>query len=113
MRLYWEVAKRGFRRYATYRGATLAGIFTNSMFGFIRAYILLAVFAARPSIGNFDAKDVLTYVFMTQGMIMIVQIWGWVDIETRVRTGDIALDLMKPYSFMGYWLASDFGRAAF
>ncbi|MBV9255191.1 MAG: ABC transporter permease, partial [Actinobacteria bacterium] len=35
MRLYWEVARRGFRRYATYRAATVAGVFTNSVFGLI------------------------------------------------------------------------------
>lgn len=42
MRLYTEVARRSFRRYAAYRGATVAGIFTNTVFGFIKAYVLIA-----------------------------------------------------------------------
>lgn len=37
----WEVAVRSYRRQAIYRGATLAGVFTNSVFGFIHAYVLL------------------------------------------------------------------------
>ncbi len=42
MRLDWEIAKRGWRRYAVYPWATAAGMFTNTIFGFLQAYILLA-----------------------------------------------------------------------
>jgi ABC-2 type transport system permease protein len=113
VRLYWEVARRGFRRYATYRGATLAGIFTNTIFGFIKAYVLIALFAARPLIGGYDVADALTYSFLTQGLLATVAIWGWFEIEDRIRTGDIAIDLLRPYSLLGYWLANDQGRAAY
>jgi ABC-2 type transport system permease protein len=113
MRLYWEVARRGFRRYATYRGATLAGIFTNTVFGFIRAYILIALFAIRPVVGGYGISDALTYTFVTQGLIATVAIWGWFEIEERIRTGDLATDLLRPLSFLGYWLANDYGRAAY
>ncbi|HEX4865360.1 MAG TPA: hypothetical protein VFV02_14920, partial [Acidimicrobiales bacterium] len=41
VRTYLELAKAEFRRYSTYRAATLAGIFTNSVFGFIRLGVLL------------------------------------------------------------------------
>ena len=37
----WGAA--GFRRFATYRQAMLAAVFTNTMFGFLRSAILLAV----------------------------------------------------------------------
>ena len=113
VRLYWEVARRGFRRYATYRGATVAGIFTNTVFGFIKAYVLIALFAARSIIGGYDVADALTYSFLTQGLIATVGIWGWFEIEDRIRTGDIAIDLLRPYSLLGYWLATDFGRATY
>jgi ABC-2 type transport system permease protein len=113
MRLYWEVARRGFRRYATYLGATLAGIFTNTVFGFIRAYILIALFAVRPILGGYGISDALTYTFVTQGLIATVAIWGWFEIEERIRTGDVATDLLRPLSFLGYWLATDYGRAAY
>jgi viologen exporter family transport system permease protein len=113
MRLYWEVARRGFRRYATYLGATLAGIFTNTVFGFIRAYILIALFAVRPVLGGYGISDALTYTFVTQGLIATVAIWGWFEIEERIRTGAVATDLLRPLSFLGYWLATDYGRACY
>jgi ABC-2 type transport system permease protein len=113
MRLYWEVVRRGFRRYATYLGATLAGIFTNTVFGFVRAYILIALFAVRPILAGYDISDALTYTFVTQGLIATVALWGWFEIEERIRSGDVATDLLRPISFLGYWLANDYGRAGY
>ena len=57
IRLYWELARRGYRRYAAYPGATVAGVFTNTVFGFLQAYILLAVFEQRAEIGPYDRSD--------------------------------------------------------
>lgn len=113
MRLYWEIMRRGFRRHATYLGATIAGVFTNTIFGFIRAYILIALFAVRPILGGYRISDALTYTFVTQGLIATVAIWGWFEIEERIRTGDVATDLLRPLSFLGYWLAHDYGRASY
>lgn len=58
MRLYWEVARRAFRRYATYRTATYAGIFTNAIFGLIQAYVLLAVYRRRADVTTHDLADI-------------------------------------------------------
>src|SRR6266508_505551 len=44
MAIWFEVARRGFRRHATYRAATAAGVFTNTVFGFIQAFVLIGVF---------------------------------------------------------------------
>ncbi len=112
-RLYWEVARRGFARYATYRAATVAGIFTNTVFGFMRAYVLLALFAQRPDVGGFDRTDALTYVFLGQGLIMAVYLWGWWEIALRIRSGDVVTDLFRPLDYQFYWLAQDLGRAVY
>ena len=61
MRLDWEIAKRGYRSYAAYPAATAAGVFTNTVFGFMQAYILLAVFASRTDVGGYDAQDAVTF----------------------------------------------------
>ncbi|MGH2443931.1 MAG: ABC transporter permease [Chloroflexota bacterium] len=113
IRLYWEVARRGYRRYAAYRAATLAGIFTNTVFGFLRAYILIALFSSRPHIGGYTMADVLTYTWLNQAALMMVSIWGWYDIAERIRSGDIATDFHRPMDFQGYWLAQDLGRALY
>lgn len=113
MRLYWEVARRGFRKYAAYRAATVAGLFTNTVFGFFRVYVLIALFNVKGTVGNYDVSDAVTYVWLTQSLLMTVALWGWWDIAQTIRTGDVATDLFRPYDYQLYWLSQDLGRAAY
>lgn len=115
MRLYVEIARRGFRRYATYRAATVAGVFTNTVFGFIQAAVLLAVYRSRAEVGGFDSSEALTYVFLTQGLLAPVDAFSASasELGARIRTGDIVTDLYRPVDLQAYWLAMNLGRAAF
>ncbi len=113
MRLYWEVARRALQRQVTYRTENLAGLFTNAFFGYLRAALLLAVYQTTSSVGGYDATDAVTYAWITQAMIMIVALWGWWDVEETIRTGNVVSDLSKPFSYLGFWLARDLGRAAY
>lgn len=114
--LYVAVATRAFRRYSTYTAATLAGIFTNSVFGLIISFTYIAVWDQNPDAGGYDVTDALTYAWLAQAMIMTVAIWGGGatdDLADRIRTGDVAIDLYRPVNFLGWWLANDLGRAAY
>src|SRR4051812_22361309 len=116
MSLYVAVATRSFRRYSTYRAATLAGIFTNSVFGVIYSYAYLALWHASPHAGGYDATDAVTYVWLGQALLMTVALWGGGttdDLMERVRSGDEAIDLYRPVGFVGWYLAGDLGRAAY
>jgi ABC-2 type transport system permease protein len=113
VRLDWEIAKRGWRRHAAYPWATAAGVFTNTIFGFIQAYILLAVFRHRTHVGNYDASDAVTYVWLAQALIMTVYAFGWTELALRIRDGSIATDLSRPLDPQRYWLAFDLGRAPY
>ena len=114
MRVYWEVARRSFRRQSTYRLATAAGLVTNTIFGFARALILSAALAGGRTAGGYDARDAVTYSFLSQGLLMVVSAFGLgLDLTVRIKTGDVAIDLFRPLSFHGYWAATDVGRAAF
>jgi ABC-2 type transport system permease protein len=113
VRLYWELARRGYRRYAAYPGATWAGVFTNTFWGLLIAYVLLAVFRERETVGSYDARDAVTYVWLGQGMLMTVYLWNWYEVAVRVRSGDVATDLQRPLDLQAYWLAQDLGRAGY
>jgi ABC-2 type transport system permease protein len=113
VRLDWEIAKRGWRRYAAYPGATAAGVFTNTIFGFIQAYILLAVYRHRAYVGGYGQVDSVTYVWLVQALLMTVQVFTWQELALRVRDGSIATDLARPIDPQRYWLAFDFGRAPY
>lgn len=114
MRLYWEVTRTTARRMATYRGATFAGIVTNSVFGFVQAYVLLAVWDERPAIGGFDAVDAVTFTFVVQGMLMTVGIFGGdQEMAERIHSGEVAVDLCRPYDYQGWWAAVAYGKGSF
>jgi ABC-2 type transport system permease protein len=113
VRLDWEIAKRGWRRYSAYPWATAAGVFTNTIFGFLQAYILLALFSHRTRVGSYDAADTVTYVWLAQALIMTVYIFGWQELALRIRDGSIATDLSRPLDPQRYWLAFDLGRAPY
>ncbi len=103
----------GFRRYATYRQATVAGAFTNTVFGFVRCYVLLSLVDAGGRVAGYDRAQLATFVFVGQGMIAVVNFWGAADLADRVRTGDVVADLLRPLDLMATHLATDLGRAGF
>lgn len=113
MRLYWELARVSYRRHAAYRAASLAGLTTNAFFGLVRSYVFLALYRERPEAAGYDLADALTYVWLTQGLIMPVLLWGWSELAETIRSGEVATHLSRPWNYVGYWLALDAGRAAY
>ncbi|MEE1802386.1 MULTISPECIES: ABC-2 family transporter protein [unclassified Streptomyces] len=116
MRLYSAVAAGGFRRHATYRVATVAGTFTNTVFGFIIAYTYTALWDERPQLGGYDLSQAVTFVWLGQALLMTCAMMGGGfedELIERIRTGDIAVDLYRPADLQLWWLAGDLGRALF
>ncbi|GAB2940278.1 ABC transporter permease [Streptomyces mayteni] len=114
--LYRAVSVSSFKRYATYRAATAAGVFTNTVFGFVLAYTYIALWEQRPGLGGYDQAEALTFVWVGQAMIGAMALLGGgfqVELEERIRTGDIAIDLYRPADLQLWWLASELGRGAF
>jgi ABC-2 type transport system permease protein len=113
VRLDWEIAKLGWRRYAAYPWATAAGVFTNTIFGFLFAFVQLAIYRHRTNVGGFDSADAVTYVWVAQSMIMTVYVFSWWELAWRIRDGSIVTDLLRPLDPQRYWLAYDLGRAPY
>jgi ABC-2 type transport system permease protein len=111
--LWWGIAVRSFRRHAAYPSAVAAGLFTNALFGCVRAWVLLAALAGRARLGGYDASQVVTFSFLTQGLIMATGGFDLGELPERIRTGDVAVDLHRPVDLQAWWLARDLGRAAF
>ena len=114
MRLYAEVARRSFQRHLAYRAATVAGLFTNSVFGLLIASVYLALYRGQGEqrVAGFSVSEALTFVWVGQSLIMVVSMWGWWEIAASMQSGDVVADLMKPFNYYGYWFSRDLGRAA-
>lgn len=115
--LFGTLGASGFRRFSTYRQATVAATATNTMFGFLRTYVMLAVAGSAVAAGGqaagYSAPQLVAYVWAGQGLIGVVALWGWTDLADRIRTGDVVTDLLRPvHPVLGY-LLPDLGRAAY
>jgi ABC-2 type transport system permease protein len=110
---YAALAAAGFRRYATYRQATVAAMFPNVVFGFLRSYVLLATVARVGVAAGYDANRLITFVWVGQGLIGTVQLWGPPEYAERIRTGDVVSDLLRPVDPVWQQLAGDLGRCGY
>ncbi|MFJ8692926.1 ABC transporter permease [Streptomyces roseolilacinus] len=116
MRLYWTVLTSGFRRHATYRVATAAGVFTNTVFGFVLTFTYVALWDERPRLGGYDMAEALAYVWIGQSLLAACSLMGGGfedELIQRIKTGDIAVDLYRPADLQLWWFSANLGRAAF
>jgi ABC-2 type transport system permease protein len=110
-RAYWALAAAGYRRFATYRTAMFASMFTNTVFGFLRAAVLLAV-SKHGTAAGYTGPQMSLYVWAGQGLIGTVLLWQPPDLIGRIRTGEVVTDLLRPVDFVWRSLATDLGAAA-
>ena len=114
VRRYLELAAAEFRRYSTYRLAVVAGVVTQSVFGFIRVSVMFAALAAAGgTLMGYDQQSASTYVWLGQALLAPLAIFAWTEIADRVRTGEIAVDIARPLDLQFGWWARDLGRATF
>lgn len=111
VRVLAALAGAEFRRYVTYRQATFAGAFTNTVFGFVRCYTLLSVAAVTGRMAGYDPAQLVTFVWVGQGLLAVVNYWGQQELPERVRSGQVVADLLRPVDLMAAFLAADTGRA--
>ena len=113
LRVYLELAKRGYRRHSVYTTATVAGVFTNVVFGVLRVAVMVGVYANSSEIGGYRLAQAVTYVWLVQGLMTVVRMYGGTELAMRIRSGDIAIDLLRPVDVQLSYLATDYGRAAY
>lgn len=79
LRFYFEVARTAYRRQVIYRWANLAGLCTNIFFGIIMSSVMIALYHVRPVTAGYNLRDVLSYIWAAQSLIMVVLPFGWID----------------------------------
>lgn len=114
MRAHGRVVTATFRQHATYRTATAAGIFTNTVFGFIRASIMVAaITSAGGELRGYDTLQAATYVWLGQALLAPIETFGTRDLAERIHAGDVAVDLLRPMDLLSLLLAQKVGRAGY
>lgn len=115
LRPYVRLTVAGFRQQSTYLGAAAAGVFTNAVFGFIKMAILLATLAGAGGVaGGYTPELMVSYIFLSQGMLTAIGAFGGDGaLAERIRTGDIAVDFLRPANVQFATLATVLGGAVY
>ncbi|WP_240229988.1 ABC transporter permease [Devosia lacusdianchii] len=112
---YSAFTANAFQTRLAYRNQVWAGAFGDLVFIFARIAIWISVFgaAATSSVDGVTLPEMITYALLA-GPILY---WDYSrllsDVDTVVRTGDIAVYLLKPLHYPGFLLASHFGNFIF
>ena len=90
-----------------YRAAAAAGIVTQLFWGLVRVMIFEAFYRAAASPQPMSIGQVVSYVWLGQATFRILPWAPDADVRQQVRTGAVAIELLKPLDLYGLW----YGRA--
>jgi len=115
---YWYLARLTFLKLMAYRMRYLTGIATYAVFVGGQYAIWQAIYAARglgPE-GRLDGlvfAELATYIAVAYIARSAYFTNTDSEIAARFQNGDVTLDLLKPVSFQGQWMAQAAGEVAF
>lgn len=113
-RVYGRLLAAGFAQQSTYRLAALAGLVANATFGLLKVSILSAtVAAAGGTVGEYDTASISAYAWLSQGLLGSVNLFGHSDVATRIKNGDVVVDLLRPLDLQASTITTEVGRALF
>lgn len=114
VKTYWRLLVAGFQRAATYRLAALGGLAANATFGLLKVGILFAtVEAAGGSLHGYDVGAMSAYVWLSQGLLGSVNLFGRTDVAERIKNGDIAVDFIRPLDVQAASVTLEVGQRLF
>lgn len=98
VRTFWEFAKRVVARNMAYRANVPITVLRN----ILRIFVQVAIWSAllrQGAMQGITVSDMLTYVVLSNCLSMIMVDGVAYMVDDRLRTGSIAMDLLKPVSY--------------
>jgi ABC-2 type transport system permease protein len=113
-RIYWRLLVAGFRRQSAYLMAAFGGLVANTTFGLLKVAILFAtVEAAGGELQGYDIALMSTYIWVSQGLLGSVDLFGRPEIAARIKSGDVAVDFLRPIDVQAAAITTEVGRSLF
>ncbi len=107
---YVEFAKKAFSREATYRMEVVSSVGGVLLRLFIMKSVWTALYAQNAAPAGVSLPAIITYTAVALLMSIILEIDGTRLIQTRVREGTIATDLMKPINLVLFFFSDGVGQ---
>jgi ABC-2 type transport system permease protein len=114
VRTYARLLAAGFRRGSAYPLAALGGLVANATFGLLKVGILFATLdAAGGELNGYDVGAMSAYIWLSQGLLGSVNLYGRTDVAERIKNGDIAVDFARPLDVQAASIALEVGSRLF
>lgn len=105
MRAYLAIVRLRFLLLLQYRIAALAGLATQFVFGFIFIFTLEAFYISSTAEQPMSFDQIVTYVWLGQAMLSMLPWNGDGDVQTLIRSGNVAYELCRPTDLYNQWYA--------
>lgn len=109
MRAYLFVAKIRIQSALAYRFNVISTILIQCLIMFAMACFWRAAYSGTEAVSGVRQQDMLTYAMISVIMGNLLTMGVEQRIEGSVRSGSVALDIVKPVNIYGIYLAEDLG----
>ena len=107
---YLAVLSARFRMGLQYRSAAFAGLCTQLFWGMIRIAIFSAFYRSTLHAQSMTLSDTMTYVWLGQAMFAILPWQVDPDVQSMIKTGTVAYELLRPVDLYSLWFTRAFGQ---
>jgi ABC-2 type transport system permease protein len=105
LRPYLAIVGARFRMLLQYRAAALAGIFTQTCFGFVLIMIYEAFYLSSTAPTPLPLVQIASYVWLGQALLAMMPWNADPELRAMVRSGAVAYELCRPIDLYGLWFA--------
>ncbi|MGG1551546.1 MULTISPECIES: ABC transporter permease [Paenibacillus] len=111
--LFAVLARKAYARNLQYRGSHLLHNLVSMVFGYIYASIWSGL-GSDASLGEYGAQGMIAYIACNQAILWVTQFGtNGLGLEQAVRTGQIAVDLMRPVHLFYQAMNREWGQLAY
>ena len=112
MKAYLFVSKIRIQTALAYRFNVISTILIQCLIMYAMSCFWIAAYGGAQTISGVDRQDMITYTTISVIMGNLLTMGVQNRIAQSVRTGSVALDLLKPVNIYGVYLAEDLGDCA-
>lgn len=111
--IYFTLAAKAYARNLQYRGAHMIHNIASAMFGYMYACIWIGVGEGQ-SLGEYGTAGMVNYIAFSQSALWVSGfLTNGLGIPQAVRTGHIALDMMRPIHLFTHLLSREWGQIGY
>lgn len=110
MRQYFSFFRMRLLSGLQYRAAALAGVATQTIWGFLAIMLFRALYKTALELLPMDMQALASYTWLREAMLSLWNVYAWEsELFQAVQTGTVAYELLRPTNLYAMWTARGLG----